>query len=359
MNRDPIERRTSFDGNRSHRDLARVDDYRTRTPSHAMKTGFRSASPSPLSKANGNNYRGMAYTPRSTSMARADSSHRYAQKDYSYGQGHGRGYGHGYGQGGGKGRRLLIECSTNAVEPRTGTGDWYGSGNAVTQADQQNAQDPSFRQHTGVPIKGAASTDLTKTTMPKHFTQPLTCFYWHKNGFCTKSDEECLYAHYYTGVVASSPVSVGGNKAVFAGRNAIEEVSQHARRETELGELEARLAAKEMELNGKLAEARTAENLGFIIQSIDQTIASGKTAAENARRALIRHREEVKRILPQLLFINDLDTGGAVLAVIDGAIGAVAGIELDFADVERQADERHGKSTSLLDSMQEFVGNDE
>lgn len=48
---------------------------------------------------------------------------------------------------------------------------------------------------TGVPIKGAASTDFSKTTQPKHFTQPLTCFYWHKTGFCMKTDEECLLVY--------------------------------------------------------------------------------------------------------------------------------------------------------------------
>lgn len=86
----------------------------------------------------------------------------------------------------------------------------------------------------GIAIKGASTADLTKSTMPKHFTQPLTCFYWHKNGVCTKKDEDCLlvhtltsspprltiyltdctlrYAHYYTGVVAAAPVTVrGGN----------------------------------------------------------------------------------------------------------------------------------------------------
>ena len=33
-----------------------------------------------------------------------------------------------------------------------------------------------------------------RTTMPKNFTQPLTCFYWHTYGYCNKSDDQCLYA---------------------------------------------------------------------------------------------------------------------------------------------------------------------
>ena len=58
--------------------------------------------------------------------------------------------------------------------------------------------------------------------------------------------------------------------AVVAGRNAIEEIHQHARREMELAELEARLAAKEMELNGRLANARTDVRFGRVMQSIEQ-----------------------------------------------------------------------------------------
>jgi len=46
-----------------------------------------------------------------------------------------------------------------------------------------------------VPIKGAATTDFVKGTLPKNFAQPLTCFYWHNNGYCTKSDNECMYVY--------------------------------------------------------------------------------------------------------------------------------------------------------------------
>ena len=73
-----------------------------------------------------------------------------------------------------------------------------------------------------------------------------------------------------------------------------------------------------------------------------QTIALGKAAADNARRALISRREEIKRVLPHLQAVGDGATGNAVLAAIDGAIGAVTGIELDFADVERLADGERG-----------------
>lgn len=45
--------------------------------------------------------------------------------------------------------------------------------------------------------------------LPKHFKQPLTCFYWATQGHCVKSDEQCYYCHYATGVVASAPVRIG------------------------------------------------------------------------------------------------------------------------------------------------------
>lgn len=50
---------------------------------------------------------------------------------------------------------------------------------------------------------------------------------------------------------------------------------------------------------------------------------------------LKRRREEVKEIiLPHLLAIGDVETGGAIISAIDGAIGAVSGLELDLARVE-------------------------
>ena len=53
-----------------------------------------------------------------------------------------------------------------------------------------------------------------------------------------------------------------------AGRNAISEVSQHLAREDKLKETEARLAAKEMELNGKLAKVRACDDLEEVLGNI-------------------------------------------------------------------------------------------
>jgi hypothetical protein len=35
-------------------------------------------------------------------------------------------------------------------------------------------------------------------------SKSLTCFYWHR-GFCQKSDDDCIYAHYNTGRLAPEP----------------------------------------------------------------------------------------------------------------------------------------------------------
>lgn len=47
---------------------------------------------------------------------------------------------------------------------------------------------------------------------PKDFAKPLTCFYWAHKGYCNKTDDECLYAHRMTGVVAEPPQRVAGGR---------------------------------------------------------------------------------------------------------------------------------------------------
>ncbi|KAK5127861.1 hypothetical protein LTR85_004978 [Meristemomyces frigidus] len=333
MTRDFIRPEGSLERDPGHHESALDDSYRTRTPSHTQKTALRSASPSPYVKAHGYNFKGASYAAQSDTMTQqyTDGSQGYGFKKPTR-------------RGGGKGRKPLTERSGNAADAGT-TYDYNANNGAYL--NQQYVADPSFRPYSGVPIKGAASTDFAKTTQPKHFTQPLTCFYWHKNGFCTKSDEDCLYAHYYTGVVASAPVSVGGIKGVVAGRNAIQEVTEHAQRETELKEWEARLAAKEMEVNGRLVQVNAPDNVEAILGLINNALSRATTAADGARRVLKRRREEVKDLLPKLLAIGDVQTGGAILTAIDGAIGAVSGMELDLARIESGTEEKVGKSFGL------------
>ncbi|KAL9594279.1 MAG: hypothetical protein Q9219_007119 [cf. Caloplaca sp. 3 TL-2023] len=45
-----------------------------------------------------------------------------------------------------------------------------------------------------------------KDTTP--LTKTLTCYFWNKNGRCSRSDAECAYAHYDTGTVAYPPPNV-------------------------------------------------------------------------------------------------------------------------------------------------------
>ncbi|KAL8929016.1 MAG: hypothetical protein Q9208_001459 [Pyrenodesmia sp. 3 TL-2023] len=39
-------------------------------------------------------------------------------------------------------------------------------------------------------------------------TKTLTCYFWNRNGKCSRSDEECAYAHHHTGTVAYPPPNV-------------------------------------------------------------------------------------------------------------------------------------------------------
>jgi hypothetical protein len=46
--------------------------------------------------------------------------------------------------------------------------------------------------------------------LPKHFSPPLTCFFWSQNGRCNKRDVDCAYAHYLTGHLAAAPINIPG-----------------------------------------------------------------------------------------------------------------------------------------------------
>lgn len=88
------------------------------------------------------------------------------------------------------------------------------SGRRVDQATySNNDHQGNVVAHPGRHPQGEPSD----RTMPKNFPQPLTCFYWHTQGRCNKSDEECWYAHCDTGVYASAPIRTGaGGKLVLS-----------------------------------------------------------------------------------------------------------------------------------------------
>ncbi|KAF1809116.1 hypothetical protein P152DRAFT_169880 [Eremomyces bilateralis CBS 781.70] len=48
--------------------------------------------------------------------------------------------------------------------------------------------------------------------LPKYLDPPLTCYYWHTRGRCSKSDKKCAYAHYNTGFYAPDPTGCYSDK---------------------------------------------------------------------------------------------------------------------------------------------------
>ena len=69
------------------------------------------------------------------------------------------------------------------------------------------------------------------------------------------------YAHHFTGVVAAAPVSLVSGR-VAAGRKALQVINNHSSREQQLQAWESRLAAKEMELNGKFSAGKCCQYCG-------------------------------------------------------------------------------------------------
>lgn len=45
----------------------------------------------------------------------------------------------------------------------------------------------------------------SRTSLSTSGSKSLTCFFWARNGHCIRSDAECGYAHYDTGIVANNP----------------------------------------------------------------------------------------------------------------------------------------------------------
>ncbi|KAI4215403.1 MAG: hypothetical protein LQ351_002303 [Letrouitia transgressa] len=68
------------------------------------------------------------------------------------------------------------------------------------------------------PIAGTNSAHA-QSNIPS--VKHLTCFFWFTKGSCRWSDNQCLYAHYYTGQVANGPVQVEPGRPAVAGKNAL------------------------------------------------------------------------------------------------------------------------------------------
>lgn len=58
------------------------------------------------------------------------------------------------------------------------------------------------------PTPTSANTPSSTQKQPKPSVKHLTCYFWSEFGHCQWSSTECLYAHWYTGKVASAPVQI-------------------------------------------------------------------------------------------------------------------------------------------------------
>lgn len=51
---------------------------------------------------------------------------------------------------------------------------------------------PSFSPFYTRSDANVMGSNLRQRNVPKNFDRPLTCFYWHTYGYCTKTNEDCL-----------------------------------------------------------------------------------------------------------------------------------------------------------------------
>ncbi|KAK4943284.1 hypothetical protein LTR10_017127 [Elasticomyces elasticus] len=54
---------------------------------------------------------------------------------------------------------------------------------------------------------------------PNKSVKHMTCFWWRNRGFCKKTDEECAYAHWDTGLYSDAPKQVNPGEPARAGKS--------------------------------------------------------------------------------------------------------------------------------------------
>ena len=64
------------------------------------------------------------------------------------------------------------------------------------------------------PPPGVTIFEPAEDTAPP--TKTLTCYFWNKNGRCSRSDADCAYAHYDTGTVAYPPPTVAASTSLVS-----------------------------------------------------------------------------------------------------------------------------------------------
>lgn len=88
---------------------------------------------------------------------------------------------------------------------------------AQVQACLPNGARHRSRRDSPTPRNGSGPNLQSPTGRPS--VKHLTCHYWWFLGSCSKSDEECLYAHYDTGRYAEKPQTIVPGQPARAGRS--------------------------------------------------------------------------------------------------------------------------------------------
>ncbi|KAI9726597.1 MAG: hypothetical protein M1828_000964 [Chrysothrix sp. TS-e1954] len=147
--------------------------------------------------------------------------------------------------------------------------------------------------------------------MPKDFETPLTCFYW-SNGGCSKSADECWYAHYETGVRAAAPVKVDESTVSVAGVNAtfsIDGTDRH--RDLTAREWKVKKAEQDLK-EGRVELASQTSKLSTVVERFKKTLEKTQAAASNLYRGLA-----VRLSDPLSIMAQELEASNAMAASQD------------------------------------------
>ncbi|KIV76870.1 hypothetical protein PV11_08721 [Exophiala sideris] len=111
-----------------------------------------------------------------------------------------------------------------------------------------NVWKPSGKQHMVHGTRGPSRTQPSSrattpyrhshtnsgTGGPNKSVKHMTCFWWRNQGFCKKTDEECSYAHWDTGLYSDAPKQVNPGEPAKAGKSlerALQKKFEEERRE--------------------------------------------------------------------------------------------------------------------------------
>ncbi|TKA68501.1 hypothetical protein B0A49_07660 [Cryomyces minteri] len=195
--------------------------------------------------------------------------------------------------------------------------------------------------------------------MPKDFLQPMTCFYWATQGRCTKTADECFYAHWDTGVIASAPVSMArdGQSVTVAGRHADAQIADFIARENSLKTRELALNSRQVLLNQHDAalNARCA-NMKTAMQEVYDTIETFDNESAEALRALHRRKKQIEDFnVATATEGKPSEYGAMLLFAVNGSIGAVTKMAQRVDEVGNYMKEHIGINAVHEASVAAFV----